>query len=590
MNPIEFLQPSISMMVTEKVRVPELDKIFELASILNPETPGDTTLSVVDINEEINNNNDIGNIIIRRGAKNNDGKTIETGKLFIIEGAEELIAFTNCNFANQVFTKLNFKKSLTGTQFVNSKILSTVMELIATDTGIVFSGCVINLSELKSTELMPISFTSIFLQDTKLKYLEITLEGYQFKGSEIKNSILKNTVSAYGNNLISECYLKNSQIIITGTSGNLTLHNNDSISDCVISSQLPIICTGDNKFYNVILDSDMLNCDFSNILGAIDFTELDLTGTKFNNANLAGSTFLNTLLRDCDFTGATGITNDILEAGAKKLPESGYDFIGVDGSTITIGSLSSVTITITDEDTNPVAGAAISVNGVAKGTTNESGVLVVENVEAGANTVLVTHANFVNKTQVIDVDENTESVEIENLTYKLSGVTFTVKDELNVPVDASEISYYDESEESWKSLGSTDENGELIVEDMRYGTYDYKAVKDHYTTQTKENVVISHESEDIAFSNFYYEICTVTFTVLDLSIEAPIESATVKVDGDTVGQTNDFGKLEVGVARNANLRVITAEKSGYTQENPVSGTFTGLTGDCDIYLAPEEQG
>lgn len=569
MNPLEYIQPFLGLFFSEE-RVPLLDRVFEIAKLLNPEEVGITSLFVIDAGATINPDEMTnGVIIIRKNAGNIIDETIATPKLIFIERAEAGILITGSTLTSQIFSNLKFFKSFEASEFVSSQFNNCEIR-----SGGYFK---MNATQILETLIEKIDDNNNRIEVTdgifilaELLNTRLEIDGLIADRTKFKGSTLLNLTEALGIVTLTSSFLKDCIITITATSGTFTL-NSTEIFDSVISSVLPIICSGASRFTNCTFESDLKNCNFSGAEINCDFSDLDLTGTNFSGANLTGSIFSNNLFRDCDFGGATGTTNEELIAAARRLEESGYDFIGVDGSTITIGSLSSVTLTVTDEENNPVEGAIISLNTEPKGITNASGVLIIEEVEAGTNTVLITHDNYEDKTQDIEVDENTEAVTIENLTFKLSTVSFLVKDEDEAGISGADI-FIDELK-----VSTTNESGEATAE-VKFGERDLKITHADFIDY-EETLTIDAPDKNVPVE-MTNKLSEVTFHVI--SGQSNIEGAEIKIDTILAGVTNNQGLLAVSNVKYG-TRAIEITAIGYVTQNH-NETVNGTTEEFEYDL------
>ena len=218
-------------------------------------------------------------------------------------------------------------------------------------------------------------------------------------------------------------------------------------------------------------------------------------------------------------------------------------------------------VLIQDKDTKePIPGAKVEIydedgKKVGEGVTDENGNLIVENLPTGDYTIKVTEVpdgynKPDDKTATIE-DEKTTDVVIE-IEKKKGNLDIIVQDkDTKEPIPGAKVEIYDEDGNK-VGEGVTDENGNLIVEDLPIGDYTIKVteVPDGYNKPDDKVATVEDEKTTEVVIEAEKKKGDLDIIVLDKDTQDPIPNAKVEVydkDGNKVGEgvTDENGNLIV---------------------------------------------
>jgi gliding motility-associated-like protein len=265
-----------------------------------------------------------------------------------------------------------------------------------------------------------------------------------------------------------------------------------------------------------------------------------------------------------------------------ELPNGEYDYtVTIDGyddftGTITMGGedvdeivtmtteTHTITITVLDENDDPIAGAIVTINGETY-TTDENGQVTVTLPDGTYNYTVVADGYHNNGGTITvngeDVEETVNMVPETEPTYT---ITITVVDENGDPIEGATVTINGVTY-------TTDENGQVTVT-LPDGTYNYTVVADGYHNNGG-TIIVDGEDVDETIT-MITETHTITITVVDENGD-PIEGATVTINGETY-TTDENGQVTVTLPDGTYNYTVVAE--GYHNNG---GTITVEGDDVD---------
>jgi len=154
-------------------------------------------------------------------------------------------------------------------------------------------------------------------------------------------------------------------------------------------------------------------------------------------------------------------------------------------------------IIVEDDESNPIEGATVDIEGMEE-TTEEDGEAVFKNLEPDTYEYEVIHEDYETKdgeVEIVDQDV-TETVTMEEIVM-VYNLIFEVEDEDGDPIENATVEVNGREE-------GTDENGEVVFEDVEPDTYEYEVTHDDYETEggeieivdQDENVTVTMEEDE----------------------------------------------------------------------------------------------
>ena len=246
-------------------------------------------------------------------------------------------------------------------------------------------------------------------------------------------------------------------------------------------------------------------------------------------------------------------------------------------------------ILIQDKDTKePIPGSVVEIydedgNKVAEGKTDENGNLVVEDLPIGNYTIVVVEVpegynKPEDKVATIEDEKVTEIIiEVEK---KKGDLDVIVQDkDTKEPIADSVVEIYDE-EGNKVAEGKTDENGNIMIEDLPIGDYTIVVVEvpEGYNKPEDKTVTIEEEQVTETVIEIEKQKGNLSVLVVDKDTQKPMSETLVAVmdaDGNILHtlKTDVYGKIliENMIAGDYTVAVIEAP-DGYTAPDAITAT------------------
>ena len=214
------------------------------------------------------------------------------------------------------------------------------------------------------------------------------------------------------------------------------------------------------------------------------------------------------------------------------------------------------------------------------GITNEDGKIIIKNLKIGKYYIIEkepTTGYVLNKDKVyFEIKENGEVVKASMTNKPITGKLEFTKTDLSMdkPLPNTLIEIYNALTDEMIFSGRTDENGKIIIDELRYGKY-YIIEKDApegYTLNTEKMYFEILEDGEIIKSLMKDEIITGTleFTKIDLSTSNPLPNTLIEIytDKDELvysGKTDENGKIVIEELKYGKYYIIEKDApEGYT--------------------------
>ena len=219
-------------------------------------------------------------------------------------------------------------------------------------------------------------------------------------------------------------------------------------------------------------------------------------------------------------------------------------------------NLVQVKVLNTDKST-PVAGAEISVDGLAMGTTNSAGVLHVSMEKGVYHNIQVTADSYETYTssQYIETDQTSLTITLSKSYFSPRILVYDADNDMK-PVSLATVIV------DGKTVGTTDEYGRATLNDLTAGTYTLEVTKPNYNSY-KNTVTFTEDSSDVIVELTY---AVVPLTVLVVDGNNPVAGATIYIDNLVTGLTDTTGKFTKDVEPGKTI-LITASKDGYATQS-----------------------
>ena len=194
---------------------------------------------------------------------------------------------------------------------------------------------------------------------------------------------------------------------------------------------------------------------------------------------------------------------------------------------------------------------------IFSGKTDENGKIIIEDLKVGKYYIVETDpatGYVLNEEKVyFEITENGEIVKANMTNKPITGKLEFTKNDLSTddPLPNTLIEIYNDKDELVFS-GKTDENGQIIIEELRYGKYYIveKEAPEGYTLNTEKMYFEIKEDGEIIKSTMKDKIITGTldFTKIDLSTSEPLPNTLIEIYNDKdelifSGKTDENGKV-----------------------------------------------
>jgi hypothetical protein len=225
----------------------------------------------------------------------------------------------------------------------------------------------------------------------------------------------------------------------------------------------------------------------------------------------------------------------------------------------------SFSFVIKDKDTDKaVSGAAIRLNNVLAGQTDDRGILITPVARGKSYTIEITRDGYQAFTETRTISD-ADAIYTASLIKAPVGAFIYVLDESKKPLNGADVYI------NGTLSGTTNEYGRTKFPDLVTGGYTIEVRKAGYVTQNRA-VSLSGQSQDYTFT-LPYESSALTVTVLDKDKNG-VSNATIALDGKTAGVTGEDGVLLTHIAFNTDVN-ITANKDGYQQVSAKTQAISG---------------
>jgi hypothetical protein len=231
----------------------------------------------------------------------------------------------------------------------------------------------------------------------------------------------------------------------------------------------------------------------------------------------------------------------------------------------------------TDKDSGKaIPGAEVRLNTILAGKTDDRGILITPVTRGKSYTVEIKKDGYQTYTELRTISAS-DAVFYATLSKASVGAVVYVIDESRMPLTGADVYI------NGTLSGTTNEYGRTNFPNLTTGDYLLEVRKSGYTTQNRA-VTVSGQSQDYTFT-LPYESAALTINVQDKDKKV-VPNASVSVDGNIAGVTDDNGQLLTHVTFNTNVN-ITVKKEGYLPQSVQNQVIQG-NGTATITLVLEK--
>ncbi|HJK00987.1 MAG TPA: PEGA domain-containing protein [Methanocorpusculum sp.] len=226
--------------------------------------------------------------------------------------------------------------------------------------------------------------------------------------------------------------------------------------------------------------------------------------------------------------------------------------------TVFLQKTTSIQIKVLNPDkATPIAGAAISIDGLRMGTTPSSGILHVSMEKGVYHNIQVTADSYetFSSSQYIEMDQISLTITLSKSPISPRLLVYD-KDHDMKPVSSATILI------DGKNSGITDEYGRATIKNFTEGTYTLEITKPNYNSY-KKDVTFTEASPDVIVELTYAIVPLTVFVVDGVS---PVPEASIYLDNLVTGITDTTGKFTKGMEPGQTV-LITASKNGYSTQS-----------------------
>ncbi|MGA2121032.1 MAG: carboxypeptidase-like regulatory domain-containing protein [Methanoregula sp.] len=225
----------------------------------------------------------------------------------------------------------------------------------------------------------------------------------------------------------------------------------------------------------------------------------------------------------------------------------------------------------TDKDSGKaIPDAEVRLNAILTGKTDARGILITPVSRGKSYSIEIKKDGYQTYTELRTISTS-DAVYYASLSKASVSAVVYVIDESRMPLSGADVYI------NGTLSGTTNEYGRTNFPNLTTGDYLLEVRKSGYTTQNRA-VSISGQSQDYTFT-LPYESAALTINVQDKDKKV-VPNASIAVDGNVAGVTDDNGQLLTHVAFNTNVN-ITVTKDGYTplsvQNQVIQGNGTATT-------------
>ncbi|MCZ0861266.1 carboxypeptidase regulatory-like domain-containing protein [Methanocorpusculum sp. MG] len=227
------------------------------------------------------------------------------------------------------------------------------------------------------------------------------------------------------------------------------------------------------------------------------------------------------------------------------------------------------------DKSTPVAGAAISIDGLRMGTTNSAGILHVSMEKGVYHNIQVTADSYetYSSSQYIETDQTSLTITLSKSYFSPRILVYDADNDMK-PVSLATIIL------DGKTVGTTDEYGRATLKDITAGTYTLEVTKTNYVSY-KEKVTFTEDSSDVIVKLSY---ATVPLTILVVDGNNPVTGAAIYIDNLVTGITDATGKFTKDMGPGKTV-LISVSKDGYTSTSLSWSITAGQTNTVTIPIS-----
>ncbi len=231
----------------------------------------------------------------------------------------------------------------------------------------------------------------------------------------------------------------------------------------------------------------------------------------------------------------------------------------------------SFSFVVTDPDSGKaIPGAQVRLNTILAGQTDDRGILITPVTRGKSYTIEIRKDGYQTYTEVRTIS-GSDAVYYATLSKAPVGAFVYVNDESRKPLSGADVYI------NGTLSGTTNDYGRTNFPNLTTGDYLLEARKSGYVTQDQA-ITVSGQSQDYTF-NLPYESAALTIYVQDTDKKV-VPNASISVDGNGAGVTDDNGQLLTQVTFNTDVN-ITVTKDGYVplsvQKQVIQGNGTATT-------------
>ena len=226
---------------------------------------------------------------------------------------------------------------------------------------------------------------------------------------------------------------------------------------------------------------------------------------------------------------------------------------------------------VTDKDSGKaIPGAEVRLNTILAGKTDDRGILITPVTRAKSYTIEIKKDGYQTYTESRTIGAS-DAVYYATLSKAAVGANIYVTDESRMPLSGASVYI------NGTLSGTTNDNGHMNFPNLVTGDYLLEVRMPGYVTQDRA-VSVFGQSQDYTFT-LPYESAALTINVQDKDKKV-VPNASVSLNGNIAGVTDDNGQLLTHVAFNTNIN-ITVTKDGYVpqsvQNQVIRGNGTATT-------------
>jgi hypothetical protein len=273
--------------------------------------------------------------------------------------------------------------------------------------------------------------------------------------------------------------------------------------------------------------------------------------------------------------GATLYTIDISAPNYES--RSGIIDMGSENQEVQYKLLSgnSFSFVITDKDSGrAITDAEIRLSGVLAGDTDDRGILITPVTRGKTYTIEIKKDGYQSYTESKIIGES-DAIYYATLSKAPVGAYVYVTDETKKPLNGTDVYI------NGTLSGTTNDYGRMNFPDLVIGDYLLEVRKSGYVTQSRLITVSSGQNQDYTFS-LPYENAVLTIYVQDKNKKV-LSNASVSIDGNPAGTTNDNGQVITRVSFNEEVN-ISVIKDGYSPASVKTQVIQGNATDSVTVL------